>query len=105
MARKTAVERVDANVTPGTVQWDSTPQDNASYVLPSPAIDSLLLSGIITVDDGQVIWREGHLRHIAALFAADEKGTWRDYFFDLTVATQYSKDEFEALVREFRNGS
>lgn len=58
----------------------------------------LMLSDIITIDNGVITWRTGHLEHIANLYAGDPATTERDYADDLAVARAYSREQWEALI-------
>lgn len=59
------------------------------------ARQSLLDSGIITLtDDNAIIWRPGHLAHVANVYQGNQFVAWRDYHNDLVVAQRWSNDEW-----------
>lgn len=62
---------------------------STSSVVNTPALQALLDSGIITIVDGGLIWREGHLEHLAREWAADPMGCEYNYRNELEVARQY----------------
>jgi len=66
------------------------------------ALNTLSASGIVLdVDrDGAIVWRTGHLEHVARLYAADPVQTERDYHDDVTVAMAYCREQWDALVAE-----
>ena len=64
------------------------------------AIQRLIASNIIS-KDGKT-FREGHLEHVARVFAADVRIAWRDYADDLTVAFASDAKGFKALVAKAR---
>lgn len=63
-----------------------------------PELKALIVSEIVTFDNGSVTWRDGHLEHLARQYASNPVQTERDYHDDVTVARVYSADEFNALV-------
>jgi hypothetical protein len=78
---------------------NSTPE-NTAYITPSPALQALVASDIVTVVDGAIIWRSGHLEHLARQYAVDPVGTWRLYADDMEIIRQYSDELFNKLVNE-----
>lgn len=66
----------------------------------SAELNSLLESEIVTFDGNNLIWREGHLEHLARQYVANPAAAERDYHDDLAVARAYSKEVFEALCGE-----
>ena len=63
-----------------------------------PEVQFLKESGIITIADGAITWRAGHLEHIANLFAGDPATTERNYADDLAVARSYSAETWASLI-------
>lgn len=74
-------------------------KDNLEYLKLSPAAQALINSNVITLEDGAVSWRMGHLLHIANLYKGNPAQTERDYADDLAVARAYSADVWEALIK------
>jgi hypothetical protein len=70
-----------------------------------PALQRLIDSGIIVAAEGAISWREGHLEHVARVYAADQRLAWRDYADDLTVALSADGGTFAALVDKARDES
>lgn len=62
---------------------------STSSIINTPALQALLDSGIITIVDGGIVWREGHLEHVQQLLADDPQQTARDYANELEVIGQY----------------
>jgi hypothetical protein len=61
----------------------------------------LVESGIIAATDrGAIVWRAGHLEHIANLYASDPATTERNYADDLAVARAYSANVWERLTND-----
>jgi hypothetical protein len=76
-----------------------------TIVIPPPtdsAITRLALSGIVVGAEGAISWRQGHLEHVARVYAADQRLAWRDYADDLTVALSADGGTFAALVDKAR---
>ena len=71
-------------------------------VLVETPISRLVKSGIVTATEGAISWREGHLEHVARVYAADVRIAWRDYADDLTVALAADGGTFAALVDKVR---
>ena len=65
-------------------------------------LHNLTISGIVTVANGQVTWREGHLEHVARQYAHSPAIARRDYLDDLTVAQNLDAEKFAALVEQAR---
>lgn len=65
-------------------------------------LQRLLDSGVVVAAEGAISWREGHLEHVAALYASDPARAWRDYADDLTVALAADGSNFAALVERAR---
>lgn len=65
-------------------------------------VQRLIDSGIVVAAEGAISWREGHLEHVAKLYASDPAQTWRDYADDLTVALAADGSNFAALVERAR---
>lgn len=63
-----------------------------------PETVSLIASGIIEIVNGGVVWRDGHLVHLARLYQANPMQTERDYHDDLVTAQTYSQSEWERLI-------
>ena len=61
-------------------------------------LGNLITSGVAAVTDGNIIWRTGHLEHIANLYAGDPATTERNYADDLAVARAYSPETWEKLT-------
>jgi Flp pilus assembly pilin Flp len=61
-------------------------ENGATRIEYDNALARLIASNIVTATDSGLAWRDGHLEHLAALYAADPSRTWRDYADDLTVA-------------------
>ncbi len=59
----------------------------------------LIDSNIITATEGEISWREGHLEHLAHLYASDPAQTWRDYADDLPVALAHDA-RFAGMVEK-----
>lgn len=78
--------------------------EQVTVVEPSP-LQRLIDSGIVVAAEGAISWREGHLEHIAALYAADARQTWRDYADDLTVALAADGSAFAAAVERARGNA
>ena len=76
--------------------------ENTAYALPSPALQSLLDSDIVTIADGAIIWRAGHFAHVAFEYARDPQRTESLYADDLVVIRQYDNERFTGLVKEFQ---
>jgi hypothetical protein len=68
----------------------------------SEVLKRLSESGVVEVVDSEIIWREGHLKHLAHEYVADLQRAWRDYADDLTVVFETDNAEFDALVAEAR---
>lgn len=68
----------------------------------SNVMQRLIDSGIIVATEGAISWREGHLEHVARVYAADQRLAWRDYADDLTVALSVDGGTFAALVDKAR---
>ncbi len=66
------------------------------------SLQRLIDSGIVTATDSVITWREGHLEHVAALYAGDPARALRDYADDLTVALAADDGNFAALVERAR---
>lgn len=65
-------------------------------------LQRLTISGIATMNKHEIVWREGHLEHLARLYAADPVLTRRDYLDDLIVAENLDAEKFAALVDKAR---
>lgn len=63
-----------------------------------PETASLVASGIIEIVNGGIVWREGHLAHLARLYQANPMQTERDYHDDVVTAQTYSQSEWERLI-------
>ena len=61
-------------------------------------LHNLTISGIVTVKNGKVTWREGHLEHVAREYAHSPAIARRDYLDDLIVAENLDAEKFAALV-------
>lgn len=59
------------------------------------AFKRLVASNIISKEGA---FREGHLEHVARVYASDPRLAWRDYGDDLTVALSADGGTFAALV-------
>lgn len=93
---------VDASAEFEALQQPDEPE-LAGIVAPGVApLHNLTISGIVTVKDGVVTWRDGHLEHIAKLYVADPTRTERDYLDDLIVARNLDAEHFAALVDKAR---
>ena len=66
---------------------------------------NLILSNIISVENGVILWREGHLEHVARLYVSDPVQAWRDYADDLTVALAADGSTWAAVVERVRGES
>lgn len=66
--------------------------------LANEALQRLIDSGVIVAAEGAISWRQGHLEHVARVYAADQRLAWRDYADDLTVALSADGGTFAALV-------
>ena len=75
----------------------------AEAVVLSPEDEPLqrLIASNIIGKDGKT-FREGHLEHVARVYAADVRLAWRDYADDLTVAFASDAKGFKALVAKAR---
>lgn len=63
------------------------------------AVRQLCLSGVLHKTlDGKLIWRVGHLEHVANLYKSDPQQTKRDYLDDVRVAVSLTPDVWEGLV-------
>jgi hypothetical protein len=106
MAKRKPQHSHEAEFTEGddiSPQPDAT-QENAAYVLPSPSLARLLESKIIEIADGEIMWREGHLLHLAHQYLSDmeiAQALWRD---DFELIKQYSWDEFLILLEAIADG-
>lgn len=68
---------------------------------PYPELDALLSSGIVSYDgNNDQVWREGHLEHVARIYAVSPAQAERDYHDELAVAKVACWERFEALVME-----
>lgn len=67
-----------------------------------PEHAALYYSGIISNGDSgiELIWREGHLEHVARVYAASPAQCERDYHDELAVAKVACWERFEGLVME-----
>lgn len=72
---------------------------------PPLPLQTLTMSGIVETygidiygNISDVVWRAGHLEHIANLFAGDPATTERNYADDLAVARAYSAETWERLT-------
>lgn len=74
-------------------------RENIKYLQESPEVQALVESGIITYSDGVIIWRTGHLEHIANLYKGDPVTTERNYADDLLVARMYSAEVWAELIK------
>lgn len=63
------------------------------------AFQRLVASNVISKDGA---FRQGHLEHVARMYATDERLAWRDYNDDLTVALSADGGTFAALVDKVR---
>lgn len=97
MARKTIDEPItieDIVTSAQTIAQELSPTIEGT----NSALVSLQLSDIITIADGTITWRTGHLEHIANLYAGDPVTTERNYADDLAVARAYSAETWAALL-------
>ena len=62
----------------------------------------LIDSGIAILNKNEIVWRKGHLEHLARLYVADPALTRRDYLDDLIVAENLDAEKFAALVEQAR---
>lgn len=106
MPRKTAPETDNSEPVGGYISDETAAEVNISGFVPRyPTVEGfhdafvrLKLSDIITVADGAITWRAGHLEHIANLFAGDPVTTERNYADDLAVARAYSAETWASLL-------
>lgn len=105
------------NPKPATADDDREPRDeitteglvDAAYTIATEmpnrmqetdgALLRLTISDIITVINNHVVWRPGHLEHIANQYKGDPETTERNYADDLAVARVYSAELWEKLIR------
>jgi hypothetical protein len=76
-----------------------------ALIIQSPGLaplHNLTISGIATMNKHEIVWREGHLEHLARAYAADPALTRRDYLDDLIVAENLDAEKFAALVDKAR---
>lgn len=88
---------------PATVDDEREPlyeiSPDAQYVaFDTPAVRSLISSGIITMSGRTVTWRDGHLEHVAAQYKSDPQRTRELYSNDVEVAEMFSADEWKRLT-------
>lgn len=86
-----------------TVDDVNEPIEEAAFtpaIMVIPELQSLVASGIVTVENDRVIWREGHLQHVARAYAANLEAAWRNYNDDLKVAFLYCGEEIKDLIIE-----
>lgn len=62
------------------------------------AQNTLIESGVLFEHDGVLVWREGHLLHIARQFVTDETSARRNYADDLAVAEQLTPGEWQKAL-------
>ena len=75
------------------------PPDTAQTALTiTLELQALIDSGICTVVDGVVNWREGQLEYLAREFERDPFRTEYLYKYDLAVARAYSADTWRRLI-------
>jgi hypothetical protein len=65
-------------------------------------LHNLITSQMVVMNKHEIVWREGHLEHLACLYAADPVLTRRDYLDDLIVAENLDAERFAALVEQAR---
>lgn len=66
----------------------------------SPELQNLIVADLARWHPDGVIWRPGHLEHVARQYVADPVTTEQRYHDDLSVARQYSRELFDKLVAE-----
>lgn len=66
------------------------------------AFNRLIESRIIEPSDSQIVWRTGHLEHLARLYLADARLVWRDYGDDMLVAQNADGTNWSAMLEQLK---
>jgi hypothetical protein len=84
MAKKREIVLTDDS-TLDTPEFVPETLKSTSTLVSTPALHTLLESGIIDIVDGAIIWREGHLAHIRSQYSSDPTTCERNYADELAV--------------------